>query len=67
MTKSDLPPVKVTRSAAQVRSQPMTRAAILQRVDAYTDTHYRLIIEKQRRIITKLERRIRCLQRKLPL
>jgi hypothetical protein len=64
MNKSALPPVEVTRSAAQVRSQQMTRAAIRQRIEDYTDTHYRVIIQQQRRIITKLERRIQCLQRK---
>jgi hypothetical protein len=52
MNKSVLPPVGVTRTT------------IRQRIEDYTDTHYRLIIRQQRRIITKLERRIRCLQRK---
>jgi hypothetical protein len=47
--------------------RPLSRAAIQLYLDEYTDTHYRLIILQQRRIIAKLERRIQCLQRKLPL
>jgi hypothetical protein len=66
MTKSVLPAVQLSQPIAQTR-RPLSRAAIRLYLDEYTDTNYRLIILQQRRIITKLERRIRCLERKLPL